>query len=345
MTAIARIALALLVALSAGRAFAADNFEKNIMTGGPKGTYIRIGRDIADLGARCGLNLNVVESAGSLENFIGVRQRKNTQFGIVQSDVLEYLKTYAANDPEIQQAVKGVRIMFPLYNEEVHLLARKEIASARDLKGRKVGIGVKDSGTFLTASLMLDILRVQDADRQPISEADGLEKLLAGEIDAFFYVAGAPASLFDTDRIDPERFHLVTLNEEALKATYTPATIAAGAYPWLKADTELVAVKAVLMTYDYDKSRNAYHRQSCKAVADYASLILTGLDRLRAEGHPKWKAVDLAALPPGWQVGICVKEGMSANYQLSCAGPAPAQKSGDQEYLDLLKQRLKPNVQ
>ena len=135
------LVIAFAAALAGGPANAADPFEKNIMTGGPKGTYIQIGRNIAALGEACGLKLNVVESAGSLENFIGVRQRRNTQFGIVQSDVLEYLKTYEANDPEIQEAVRGVRIMFPLYNEEVHLVARKEIASADDLAGKKVVIG------------------------------------------------------------------------------------------------------------------------------------------------------------------------------------------------------------
>ena len=94
------LAAAIGLALSAGGA-PAQEFERNIMTGGPQGTYIKIGRDIAALGAECGLKLNVVESAGSLENFVGVRNRRNTQFGIVQSDVLEYLKTFEANDPEV----------------------------------------------------------------------------------------------------------------------------------------------------------------------------------------------------------------------------------------------------
>jgi TRAP-type uncharacterized transport system substrate-binding protein len=117
-------------------------FERNIMTGGPTGTYIQIGKDLAGLGAQCGLTLNVVESAGSLENFVGVRKRRNTQFGIVQSDVLEYLKTYEANDPEVQDAVRGVRIMFPLYNEEVHVLARKDLSGIRELEGQRVAVGV-----------------------------------------------------------------------------------------------------------------------------------------------------------------------------------------------------------
>ena len=337
---IASLVLACAAMLAATLAPSAAEFEKNIMTGGPQGTYIRIGRDLAGLGAECGQTLNVLESAGSLENFVGVRNRRNTQFGIVQSDVLEYLKTYEANDPEIQKAVHGVRIMFPLYNEEVHLLARKEIATPKDLDGRKVGVGKADSGTFLTASLVLDILRVNKAERVKIGADEALEKLLAGEIDAFFYVAGAPAKLFEDLRIDPTKFHLVAMNEEPLKATYTPTRIAAGTYPFMAGDVDLVAVKAVLMTFDYDKTRNAYHRQSCKAVADFSSLLISNLDRLKAEGHPKWKSVDLTDLPPGWQVGVCVKEGMALGYKVDCARAEPAAKSGEEEYLDLLKKRL-----
>ena len=145
-----RIAAVLLAVFTANLA-GAQEFERNIMTGGPTGTYIQIGRDIAGLGAQCGLTLNVVESAGSLENFIGVRKRRNTQFGIVQSDVLEYLKTFEKGDAEVQDAVRGVKIMFPLYDEEVHVLARADIAGVRDLAGKKVAVGVQDSGTFLTA--------------------------------------------------------------------------------------------------------------------------------------------------------------------------------------------------
>jgi TRAP transporter TAXI family solute receptor len=135
----------------------AQGFERNILTGGPTGTYIQFGRDIADAAAQCGVTLNVQESAGSLENFLGVRVRRHTQFGIVQSDVLEYLNTFAAADSELARAVFGVRIAFPLYNEEVHVLARRDIGSLQDLAGRRVSIGVENSGTFLTASLVLDL--------------------------------------------------------------------------------------------------------------------------------------------------------------------------------------------
>lgn len=336
--------LALAAALFGLPASAAE-IEKNIMTGASTGTYIKIGRDIAGLGKQCGQTLNVVESAGSLENFIGVRNRKNTQFGIVQNDVLEYLKTFEANDKEIQQAVKGVRIMFPLYNEEVHVLAKASIPNLEGLAGKKVAIGVKDSGTYLTATLMMDILQIKGAEKITINPDQALPKLQSGEIDAFFYVAGAPASLFEGDKIDGTKFHLLPITEAPLLATYIPSKIPAGTYGFEKDAIDTVSVKAVLMTYDYDKKRNAYHRDSCKAVADFSSLVLNNLEALQKSGHPKWKTVDLTALPPGWKVGVCVKEGMALDYKPTCvaqASPAADDQSGDNDdYLNLLKQRLK----
>jgi TRAP transporter TAXI family solute receptor len=334
-------ALGLVLSLSTA---SAQDFGRNVMTGGPQGTYIKIGRDIAALGAQCGLKLNVVESAGSLENFVGVRNRRNTQFGIVQSDVLEYLKTFEANDREVQKAVKGVRIMFPLYNEEIHVLARKEISGMKDLAGRKIAVGKKDSGTFLTATLIMDILQVKAGQRMDINPDEALPKLLSGEIDAFFYVAGAPASLFTGEAIDKTKFHLLPITEAPLLATYTPSRIEAGTYAFQDKPVDLIAVKAVMMTYDYDVKRNAYHRDSCRTVSDFSNLIVTRLDELKATGHPKWKTVDLTALPPGWQVGVCVKAGMALDYKPTCKPPAGsatgAAEDGNEEYLDLLKQRL-----
>tara|TARA_R110002020_G_scaffold34066_1_gene103331 strand:- start:85 stop:1128 length:1044 start_codon:yes stop_codon:yes gene_type:complete len=327
--------------LASGAGQAAE-FERNIMTGGPTGTYIRIGKDIAALGATCGQTLNVIESAGSLENFVGVRKRRNTQFGIVQSDVLEYLKTFEANDAEIQDAVRGVRIMFPLYNEEVHVLARAGLSGIKDLEGQKVAVGVKDSGTFLTASLVLDILQVKAAERLPLNPDQALPKLIAGEIDAFFYVAGAPASLFANAAIDPAKFHLLPITEAPLLATYTKASIPGDTYAFQTGPVDLIAVKAVLMTYDYDPKKNAYHRESCTTVSDFSSFVLNGMKQLRETGHPKWKSVDLTALPPGWQVGSCVKAGLALDYAPACTKAADAAPAdNNEEYLNLLKQRLK----
>ena len=322
-------ALAILV-LGLGLALptAGAAFERNILTGGPTGTYIQIGRDISGLAAECGLDYTVQESAGSLENFLGVRQRPNTQFGIVQSDVLEYLRTYSADDPAIARAIFGVRIAFPLYNEEVHILARRDIAALADLNGRRVAVGVEDSGTFLTASLVLDLAGVQPAERVTINADESLARLLDGSIDAFFYVAGAPAKIFQSTEIDPEEFHLLPIDDPTLAQVYVPSRIAAGTYPFQAEAIDVVAVKAVLMTFDYDPNRNAYHRASCRSVSDLVNLVVSNFDELKASGHPKWQEVDLNDIPPGWDIANCVNLGLAADYRLECpsqpAAPAPA---------------------
>jgi hypothetical protein len=320
--------------------------ERNIMTGGPKGTYIQIGRDLSAIAAECGQDLKVQESAGSLENLVAVKNRLFTQFGIVQSDVLEYVRTYSQVDADLRRALWGVRIMFPLYDEEIHVLARRDITGLKDLAGRKVAIGAKDSGTFLTATLVLDIARVEGAERLAISSADALPKLLAGEIDAMFYVAGAPAALFADPAIDGARFHLLDIKDAPLLATYAPSEIEGGAYPFQTDPVSTVAVKAVLMTYDYQADKSDYHRDNCRAASDLAALMLANLERLRQSGHPKWKEIDLAAVPAGWQVSQCVKAGMARDYKPLCSpriertAEASPKTGADAEYLLLLKQRL-----
>jgi TRAP transporter TAXI family solute receptor len=318
-------------ALSAGSPATSQEFEKNILTGGPSGTYIQFGRNISELAAECGVTLNVRESAGSLENFLGVRKRSFTQFGIVQSDVLEYLKTYAADDPDIARAIRGVRIAFPLYNEEVHILASRDIGSLEDLSGKRVAIGAEESGTFLTASLVLDLAEVTPAERLTINAEPALAALQADDIDAFFYVAGAPTAIFRSDSIDPERFHLLPVSDPTLRAVYQDTTIPAGTYPFLDQDIDAIAVKAVLMTYEYDPRKNDYHRASCNAVSDVAHVVATSFGRLQENGHPKWRQVDLNDIPPGWDVSACVNAGLAPDYPLACGGEtlpaAPTQES------------------
>lgn len=330
------VALTLALSLPA----AAQEFEKNILTGGPNGTYIKIGRDISALASQCGQTLNVRESAGSLENFLGVRQRRFTQFAIVQSDVLEYLRTFAADDPDIARTIRGVRIAFPLYDEEVHLLGTRDIADLQGLAGKRVAVGVEDSGTFLTASLALDLAEVDPAERITIGPDASLEALLAGEIDAFFYVAGAPTALFENEAIDPERFHLVPITDPVLQAVYQPATIAGGVYPFQPDPVDLIAVKAVLMTFEYRPGDNAYHRASCTAVSDISHMILTGFDELKRTGHPKWQQVDLNEIPPGWEIGSCVNAGLDPDYVLQCSGVPAAAESLESQANEVYRARI-----
>lgn len=296
----------------------AQEFEKNIMTGGPAGTYIQIGRDIAALGAQCGQTLNVQESAGSLANMIAIRDRANTQFGIVQSDLLDYLRTFAAEDAALQRIVTNAVIAAPLYNEEIQIVAKREIGTLADLAGKRVSIGAVDSGTFLTATLVLGLTGTNVGEEVNLNATDSLAALKADEIDAFFYVAGAPTALLENADLRAGVYHLLPLTEPALAEKYTPTSLPAGIYPFQSDPVELMAVKAVLMTYDFDPARNAYHRASCDAVSEFTYQIFTNLAELKTVGHPKWNNVDLSDIPPGWEIAQCVNLALAPEYESTC---------------------------
>ena len=106
------------------------------------------------------------------------------------------------------------------------------------------------------------------------------------------------------------------MTDPVLAAVYTPAEVPAGTYPFVTEPVKLVAVKAVLVTFDFQPGRNAYQAASCRMVADLSHLMLTRFDQLRASGHPKWRSVDVKDIPPGWEVSPCVLDGLDAGVRV-----------------------------
>ncbi|UJQ95936.1 TAXI family TRAP transporter solute-binding subunit [Mariluticola halotolerans] len=291
--------------------------EVNIMTGSSTGTYIQIGKDIGGLAEHIGRNVTAVESAGSLENIEAVRKRPLTQFGIVQSDVLDFIRTFRQDDVEMSRMARNTRIVFPLYNEEVHIVVRRSsgLNVLADLSGRTVAIGEPNSGTNLTSTFLFEVANVRPQNMLTISSSDGMAQLRTGAIDAFVYVAGAPTKLL-ADAAASDDLKLLSVSSESVGGYYGTSTIPAGTYPWQKEDVTTAAVRAVLMTFEYDPRRNDYFKQSCQAVTEISYLIKEHLDVLQATGHPKWKQVDLSAIPPGWEVAQCVQTALQEGYRL-----------------------------
>ena len=314
---IARPAFFLAICVFGSAGAFAQELEVNIMTGGATGTYIQIGKDIAALAEQAGReNVIVVESAGSMENIQAVRQRPRTQFGIVQSDVLDFIRTFRAEDAQMRSILRNTRIAFPLYKEEVQIVTTRAtgINTLGDLTDRIVGVGSPNSGTNLTATFLFEIENVRPRNLVQISAGEALDQLRAGNIEAFVYVAGAPTPLL-SGASAADNLKLVTIPGTVVGDYYGITTIRAGTYPWLLEDVTTAAVRAVLMTYEFDPSRNNYFKQSCEAVSEIAYLINNNIDELRQNGHPKWNQVDLEAFPSGWEQSACVKTALSQDYR------------------------------
>jgi len=254
------LALTLMAGLAPNLA-QAQEAERNIMASEPGGTHWPFAEDIAKLGKNCGMDLNLVHSGGSLENFFGVRNRHNTQFGIVAGDVLNYMHAYESHNADVRSAVQGMRIMLPLYDAEVQVVARTGVNTLADLAGRRVGVGPEDSAANLTSQLMFDILKVKPGEMVKGTNDDMIELLLQGEIDALVRVAGAPVAALTDDRLD-DRFHMVPINESVLKSSYKLKTLPGGTYKFQPDPVETIAVKTVIMTYEYGSMKNAYYQKS-----------------------------------------------------------------------------------
>jgi hypothetical protein len=220
--------------------------------------------------------------------------------GIVQSDVLEFVASLPSN-PALAQIADKTRMVFPLYNEEVHVLGRRGIGDFEDLAGKRVAIGQVGSGIYLTARLLFKLSGVVPSAMVPIEAGEALAELKPGRIDALIYVAGYPVRFMKDDVTAADGLTLIPISNKSIREEYLPVEIPANVYEWQPTRVSTVAVKAVLVSFDF-------RHRDCDSVGRLAQQIATRMDWLRKNGHPKWKAVDLDFPLKGWEQYDCVRK-------------------------------------
>ena len=293
--------------------------DLGLITGSDKGTYYQFGLDLQKLVKPAGINLNVFTSKGSIENVYAVYQRPGVPMGIVQSDVLAFVAR-VQTDPVLKQIARKTKMVFPLYNEEIHLLGKKGIANFDDLAGRRVAVGRDGSGTYLTARLLFKLSEIEPREMVPIDTGEALAELKAGRIDAMFYVAGYPVKLLKEDVTDQDGLALIPITNKSVLEFYPQADIPAGTYSWQPTVVNTAAVKAVLVSFDF-------RRRDCDNVGRFAQILSRSLDTLQKTGHAKWKVVDLNYPLRGWEQYDCVRKYLG---KAAPATAAPGQRGTSQ---------------
>jgi len=278
--------------------------EMGIITGNKRGTYYQFGLNLVQVAKSRGIKLNVFDSAGSVQNVLAVYKTPGTQLGIVQSDVLAFIAKIQT-DPLLRKVATRTKLVFPLYNEEIHVLAQPDIKDFDDLTGKTVAVGEEGSGTYLTARILLEVADVKPRDIVPIGTDEALAQLKQGRIDAMFYVAGLPVRLF-SEAVKPEdKLALLPITNKSIQDFYQPVQIPAKTYGWQDQEINTVAVKAVLVAYDF-------RGNTCDHVGKLAKSLQDNLEWLRTHGHPKWKSVDLNAVVKGWEQYDCVAKAIQS---------------------------------
>ena len=250
-----------------------------IATGSSEGTYFRIAQDIKKVAEKEGLNLNVISTNGSFEN-INLLGKGKTDLAIVQKDALNYFADVMKEEGG-KNIFRSVKVILNLYPEEVHVITNnKAISSFRDLEGKKVSVGAENSGSLLTAEMLLRAYKVK-AKKLYYQPDRAVGQLRKGDLDAMIFVGGAPVSAF---KKLGNQFRIVRLPEnDDLEKMYQRKILGKDFYSWANADTATYAVPSVIVTLA---------RREEKYIADMGRLVLAILSNkgeLESSGHPKWK--------------------------------------------------------
>ena len=266
-----------------------------IISGGIGGTYIRIATDLASvLDDSDRVRVLPIMGKGSIQNITDILYLKGVDIGIVQSDVLSYMKRQAVH----RNIEARIQYITKLYNEEFHLVSSSKISSVQNLAGKKVNFGVKGSGTYMTATTVFAALGIKVI---PVhfDQALALEKIKKGEIAATVYVAGKPARAVSSLKAKSGLKLLPVPFGGKLQETYLPARLTAKDYPGLvkKGDTvDTIAVGAVMAVFNWKPGSARYQR-----VVKFINAFFSKFDKFQtAPRHPKWREVNLAAKLPGW---------------------------------------------
>ena len=244
-----------------------------------------------------------VLGVGGLQNLQDMLFLRNIDMAVVDEDNLRLLKK---RDPALYANVEQrVQYITKLYNSEFQVLARNDIRSYDDLRGKKVNFNLKDSQTEVTADIVFNMLKI-DTVRSYYDNDVALKKVIDGEIAAMIILTGAPQALYAKVRKE-DGVHFLPFDERSstnpnvkqVLADYIPAELTHEQYPALIPEGATVptfANRALLVAYSWPENSVRYIRLA-KFVREFFNRIDQFHDSSR---HPKWSEINIAADMPGW---------------------------------------------
>ncbi|MGY8995776.1 MAG: TAXI family TRAP transporter solute-binding subunit, partial [Alphaproteobacteria bacterium] len=147
-----------------------------------------------------GLVAAAQSSDGSVANAKAVSEGL-VESGFCQSDVV----FWAYNGEGIFKGAeprRDLRLIANLYPEVLQIVARHDsgIETVADMRGKRISLDVEGSGTLVDARIVLDSYDIKESELEAVYVPHGtaVSMLRAGELDAFFLIAGYPTnSVFD----------------------------------------------------------------------------------------------------------------------------------------------------
>ena len=272
-----------------------NNWTVGVAGGLLSGTYMTFADELAQV-LDDGDNLRVIPlvTYGAASNLDDLLYLRGVDVAVTQSDVFEYFRTQR----KTTNLESRVHYIIRLPVSEMHVLARDEIKSIEDLRGKKVSFGPAGSASSLTGSIVFQRLGVQ-VEQVLVDNPSALQKLKSGEIAALVRVIGKPIDFFA--KIPPNSgLHFVPIPfSKTFADYYTVGELTRQEYPTLIPEggrVDTIGVPAVLAVFNWPKNTDRYRR-----VQRFVEALFTKWDKFgQPPRHPKWRDVNLAATVPGW---------------------------------------------
>jgi TRAP-type uncharacterized transport system substrate-binding protein len=255
-----------------------------------EGTDYTVDLALALTSGQTHLRLLPIAGAGALQNAKDVMFARGVDFAILQTDVLDEIK----RNPPFPGIEDYLQYVTRLYDQDLHVLTGPDIQSIQDLKGKKVNFGLRDSGTYTTATAVFRALAVEP-DVTNLPHPLALDKLRRGEISALVYVTTKPSRLFQDIRPD-ENLHFLPIGGNLI-SNYTATIITSDDYPELvskDAPVKTVSVGTVLIAYNWPAKSERHQR-----VDRFVQAFFANLKEIKGR-RPKWREFDITASVSGW---------------------------------------------
>jgi uncharacterized protein len=233
-----------------------------------------------------------ISGYGGPANVRDLIQLRGTDLAVVNSDNLTYFDLITA----LPEARRKVRLVAPLFHQNVFLLARRSIASANDLRGRKIGVPASNPSRGVSARVVFGLLKI-DSDIQDISDNDFPVRV--PELDAVL--------IFEKDLvklpswgITSASYHLVPLSPAGpLSAVYLPAQVdGRGLEGYSDVGViETIKVTTLLAAFDWAVKQDRYND-----VVSFVEKFFVAVRRYR-ERFPNalFARTNLKVVMPGWR--------------------------------------------
>jgi TRAP-type uncharacterized transport system substrate-binding protein len=261
------------------------------------GTYMRFVDEMASA-LNDGDNLRILPfvSYGAASNLDDLLYLRGIDAAVTQSDVFEYFRTQRKT-PNLDSRVQYI-IRLPI--AELHILARNDVRSLEDLRGKKVNFGPAGTGASLTGTIVFQRLGI-NVDQVLIDQPTALQKLQSGQVDAIARVIPKPIDFF-AKIPQNSGLHLVNIPfTKAFEDFYTLGEFTKQDYPNLlqgQDHIDTIAVPAVLAVFNFSQAKNA---ERYVKVSRFIEYLFNRWDTFQHPPyHPKWRDINLAATVPGW---------------------------------------------